>query len=48
MHRFYTKHVAIGWLQAFTLGGFFIWAIIDLILILSGNFKDADGNLIKG
>lgn len=48
MHRFYTKHVAIGWLQAFTLGGFFIWTIIDLILILSGNFKDADGNLIKG
>ena len=48
MHRFYTKHIAIGWLQLFTFGGFFIWTIIDLILILSGKFKDADGMLIKG
>ena len=46
-HRFYTKHVAIGWLQLFTLGGVFIWTLIDLIMILAGKFQDADGNYIR-
>lgn len=46
-HRFYTGHIAIGWLQVFTFGGFFIWTIIDLILIISGKFKDANGKLIR-
>lgn len=50
VHRFYTKQVALGWLQAFSscIGIWFIWAFIDFIMILTGNFKDADGNLIKG
>lgn len=50
VHRFYTGHIALGWLQAFSsiLGVGFIWALIDFIMILTGNFKDADGNLIKG
>lgn len=47
-HRFYTGHVALGFLQAFTGGGFFIWTLIDFIMILTGNFKDANGNLIEG
>lgn len=47
-HRFYTGHVALGFLQAFTFGGLFIWTLIDFIMILTGNFKDANGNLIKG
>ena len=46
-HRFYTKHVAIGWLQLFTLGGLFVWTLIDLIMILAGKFQDADGNYIR-
>lgn len=46
LHRFYTRHTALGWLQAFTLGGFFIWTLIDLVMILSGNFKDANGKAI--
>lgn len=49
-HRFYTGHVALAWLQLFLscLGVGVIWAIVDFIIILTGNFKDADGNLIKG
>lgn len=47
LHRFYTGHIAIGLLQVFTLGGFFIWTIVDLILILSGKFKDSNGRLIR-
>lgn len=48
MHRFYTKTYCY-WLDT----GLYTWRFIyldnnRLILILSGNFKDADGNLIKG
>lgn len=45
-HRFYTKHTSIGVIQLLTLGGCYIWAIIDLIQIISGSFKDADGNAL--
>lgn len=47
VHRFYTGHIGIGVAQLLTLGGCGIWAIIDLIIILTGNFKDAEGNPIK-
>jgi hypothetical protein len=46
-HRFYTGHIAIGIIQLVTIGGFGIWWLIDGILILSGNFKDSKGNVIK-
>jgi len=44
IHRFYTGHTAIGIIQLLTLGGCGIWVLIDLILIIIGSFKDADGN----
>ena len=44
IHRFYTRHTFIGVIQLFTLGGLFIWAFIDFILILVNAYKDADGN----
>lgn len=47
VHRFYTGHTAIGVIQLLTLGGCGIWTLIDFIIILIGNFKDADGNPIK-
>jgi len=47
VHRFYTGHTMIGVLQLITLGGCGIWTIIDLIIIVMGNYKDADGNPIK-
>ena len=47
VHRFYTGHTALGVVQLLTLGGCGIWAIIDFIIIVSGNFKDAQGNPIK-
>ena len=46
-HRFYTGHTTIGIVQLFTLGGCGIWTIIDFIIILTGGFKDSDGNPIK-
>ena len=47
VHRFYTGHIGIGIAQVLTLGGCGIWALVDLIIILTGNFKDAEGKPIK-
>lgn len=47
VHRFYTGHTAIGVIQLLTLGGCGIWQIVDFILIVSGNYKDSEGNLLK-
>ena len=47
IHRFYTGHTAIGIVQLCTLGGCGIWAFIDFIMIIMGNFKDSDGKLLK-
>jgi len=46
IHRFYTGHTLIGVLQLLTLGGCGVWALIDLIIIITGDYKDADGNPI--
>ena len=48
VHRFYTKHLGIGVLQLLTRGCCGIFTLIDLIMILMGSYKDADGNpLVK-
>ena len=47
IHRFYTGYTAIGIVQLLTLGGCGIWALIDIILIASGSYKDADGCLLQ-
>jgi TM2 domain-containing membrane protein YozV len=41
-HRFYVGRVGSAFLQLFTLGGCGIWAMIDLILIVCGVFRDDD------
>jgi len=46
VHRFYTGHTAIGVVQLLTLGCCGIWTLIDFIIIIVGNFKDAKGNLL--
>ncbi len=42
-HRFYTGHTGTGVVQLLTLGGCIVWAIIDLVQIITGNFRDANG-----
>jgi len=47
IHRFYTRHTTIGVVQLLTLGGCGIWALIDFILIVVGNYKDANGQPLR-
>tara|TARA_B100000242_G_C43044406_1_gene487363 strand:+ start:1011 stop:1733 length:723 start_codon:yes stop_codon:yes gene_type:complete len=46
-HRFYTGKKDSGIIMLFTAGGLYIWWLIDLITILSGNFKNSKGQLIR-
>lgn len=43
IHSFYTKKTGIGIAQLLTLGGCGIWALVDLVMIITENFKDAQG-----
>ena len=43
VHSFYTKKTGIGIAQLLTLVGFGIWALVDLIMIITENFKDGQG-----
>ncbi len=47
LHRFYTGHIGIGIIQLLTWVGCGIWTLVDLIKIISGNFKDAEGKPLK-
>jgi hypothetical protein len=41
--RFYLGQVGLGILKLVTLGGLGIWYVIDLILIVTGSMRDANG-----
>lgn len=43
IHSFYCGKTLIGVLQLFTLGGCGIWSLIDFIMIVCGNYRDAQG-----
>ena len=47
VHRFYTGHIKSGVVQLLTFGGFGIWLMIDLIFLLTGMFKDKQGNVLE-
>ena len=45
--RFYLDHVGLGVLKVVTFGGIGIWWVADLILLLLGRMRDADGGLLR-
>ena len=46
-HRFYVGKTGTGVLQLVTLGGLGLWMLYDLILILTGQFRDEDDKPVK-
>jgi TM2 domain-containing membrane protein YozV len=46
VHRFMVGKTGTGILMIVTLGGLGIWTLIDLVMIIMGNFKDSDGEMI--
>ena len=45
-HRFFLGKIGSGVAQLLTFGGLGLWALADLIILVTGNFKDAEGNRI--
>lgn len=43
VHRFYVGKIGTGILQLVTFGGFGLWVLIDLIMIIVGKFSDKRG-----
>ncbi len=42
--RFYLGYTGLGVVKLLTMGGFGIWALIDLIMICTGSLRPADGS----
>ncbi|MDT8070086.1 MAG: TM2 domain-containing protein [Terriglobia bacterium] len=42
-HRFYVGKIGSAIAMILTIGGLGIWALIDLIMIVTGSFKDENG-----
>ena len=45
--RFYLGYGILGWIKLFTFGGFGIWWIIDILLLLFGGLRDAEGGVLR-
>ena len=46
VHRFYVGKIGTGFLMLLTLGGLGVWFLVDLILVVTGQFTNKDGEKI--
>lgn len=44
--RFYLNSIWLGILKMITFGGMGIWWIFDIVLLLIGKMRDADGGIV--
>ena len=46
VHRFYVGKIGTGFLMLLTLGGLGVWFLVDLILVVTGQYTKKDGEKI--
>ena len=46
VHRFYVGKIGTGFLMLLTLGGLGVWFLVDLILVVTGQFTNKHGEKI--
>lgn len=46
--RFYLGSGLLGLLKLCTFGGFGLWWIFDVVLLLAGRMRDAEGRVVRG
>ncbi len=46
VHRFYVGKIGTGFLMLLTLGGLGVWFLVDLILVVTRQFTNKDGEKI--
>jgi TM2 domain-containing membrane protein YozV len=44
--HFYTGKIGTGVLKLLTMGGCGIWALYDIIMVVTEKFVDSDGNVV--
>src|SRR5437879_12232082 len=47
LHRFYVRRWQTGSLMAITRGGMGLWWVYDLVILLAGEFRDADDRPVR-
>ncbi len=45
--RFYVGRLGLGILKLLTFGGYFVWWIVDIVLLLQGRMRDDLGREIR-
>jgi hypothetical protein len=45
--RFYVGDIGLGVLKLLTCGGFFVWFVIDIVLIATRHMTDSDGRQLR-
>ena len=46
VHRFYVGKIGSGVLMLITIGGLGVWFLVDLLLVVTGQFTNKDGQKI--
>ena len=47
LHRYYTGRYITGTIMLLTMGGFFVWTVIDVVTLLTNGYLDSQRRPVK-